>query len=123
MCSQFSRLADMSTLLLSGGMRCGAWLFDRSGPYSSTAFDSYEEPERFIRTIAAYSMMSDEKLGLDTFIERNDNDQLVNVVEDVTTGKERELQLELVLRQAMAGSKFPQISTRKRSGGGCQSIL
>jgi len=72
-----------------------AWVFDRSGPYSSTVFDIHEEPERFIRTIAAYAMMSDEELGLDTFIERDDGDQFITVVEDVT-GKERRLQLEPV---------------------------
>ena len=72
-----------------------AWVFDRSGPYSSTAFDIHEEPERFIRTIAAYVMMSDEDLGLDTFIERDDGDQFITVVEDAT-GKERRLQLESI---------------------------
>ena len=72
-----------------------AWVFDRSGPYSSTAFDIHEEPERFIRTIAAYVMMSDEELGLGTFIERDDGDQFITVVEDAT-GKERRLQLESV---------------------------
>ena len=72
-----------------------AWVFDRFGPYSSTAFDIHEEPERFIRTMAGYVMMSDEELGLDTFIERDDGDQFITVVEDVT-GKERRLQLEPV---------------------------
>ncbi len=72
-----------------------AWVFDRSGPYSSTAFDIHEEPERFIRTIAAYVMMSDEELGLDTFIERDDGDRFITVMEDAT-GKERRLQLEPV---------------------------
>lgn len=70
-----------------------AWVFDHSGPYSSTAFDIHEEPERFIRTIASYVMMSDEDLGLDTFIERDNGDQFITVVEDAT-GKERRLQLD-----------------------------
>ena len=70
-----------------------AWVFDRSGPYSSTVFDIHKEPERFIRTMAGYVMMSDEELGLDTFIERDDGDQFITVVEDAT-GKERRLQLE-----------------------------
>ncbi|KAL8788263.1 MAG: hypothetical protein Q9213_001783 [Squamulea squamosa] len=75
------------------GNEMRAWVFDRSGPYSSTAFDIHEEPERFIRTITAYVMMSDEELGLDTFIQRDDGDQFITVVEDVT-GEERRLQLE-----------------------------
>ena len=77
------------------GNEMRAWVFDRSGPYSSTAFDIHQEPERFIRTIAGYVMMSDEELGLDTFIERDDDDPFITVVEDVT-GKERRLQLEPV---------------------------
>ena len=67
-----------------------AWVFDRSGPYSSTAFDIHEEPERFIRTIAGYMMMSDKELGLDTFTEQDNSDQFITVVEDAT-GKERRL--------------------------------
>ena len=77
------------------GNEMRAWVFDRSGPYSSTAFDIHEEPERFIRIIAAYVMMSDQEMGLDTFIKRDDGDQFINVVEDAT-GKERRLHLEPV---------------------------
>ncbi|KAL8847182.1 MAG: hypothetical protein Q9221_007767 [Calogaya cf. arnoldii] len=75
------------------GNEMRSWVFDRSGPYSSTAFDIHGEPECFIRTIAAYVMMSDDELGLDTFIQRDDGDQFITVVEDAT-GKERRLQLE-----------------------------
>ncbi|KAL9585487.1 MAG: hypothetical protein Q9203_004230 [Teloschistes exilis] len=75
------------------GNEMRSWIFDRSGLYSSTAFDIHKEPERFIRTIAAYMMMSDEELGLDTFIQRDDGDQFITVVED-TTVKERRLQLD-----------------------------
>lgn len=71
------------------------WVFDRSGPYSSGEFDIHKEPELFLRTIAAYVMMSDEELGLDTFVERDDGDKFISIVEDAT-GKERRLQLELV---------------------------
>jgi Fungal protein kinase len=68
----------------------------RSGPYSSSVFNIHEEPECFIRTIAAYVMMSDEELSFNTFIERDDgDDQFITVIEDVT-GKERRLQLEPV---------------------------
>jgi len=77
------------------GNEMRSWVFDRSGPYSSTAFDINEEPERFVRMIAAYVMMSDEELGLDTFIERDNGDWFIIVMEDAT-GKERRLQLESV---------------------------
>ncbi len=67
------------------------WVFDRSGPYSSGEFDIHKEPEQFIRVIAGYAMMSDEELGLDTFVER-DEDRSITITEDVT-GKEKRLQL------------------------------
>ena len=75
------------------GHEMRAWVFDRSGPYSSTAFDIHKEPERFIRTIAAYVVMSDEELGLDTFIERYNANCFITVVEDAT-GQKRKLQLD-----------------------------
>ena len=70
------------------------WVFDRSGPYSSGPFDIHEEPERFIKAITGYVMMSDEELGLDTLVERDGENQSITVTEDVT-GKEKRLQLEL----------------------------
>lgn len=51
-----------------------SWMFDRSSPYSSTAFDINEKLKRFVRIIATYVMMSDEELSLDTFIERDNDD-------------------------------------------------
>lgn len=69
------------------------WVFDRSGPYSSGPFDIHEEPEQFIRAIAGYAMMSDEELGLDTFVERIGGDRFITIMEDATA-KETKLQLE-----------------------------
>jgi hypothetical protein len=60
---------------------CGSvmrlWVFDRSGSYSSRKFDIHEEPERFIRVIAGYALMTDEELGLNTFIKRDENDKYI----------------------------------------------
>jgi hypothetical protein len=53
------------------GMRL--WVFDRSGPYSSEKFDIHKEPERFVKVIAGYALMSDAELGLNTFIKRDGN--------------------------------------------------
>ncbi|KAA6409210.1 MAG: hypothetical protein FRX48_06763 [Lasallia pustulata] len=69
------------------------WVFDRSGPYSSGEFNIHKESEQFIRAIAAYAMMSDEELGLDTFAEWDGEDRFITITEDAT-GKERRLQLE-----------------------------
>jgi hypothetical protein len=49
-------------------------VFNRSNSYSLTVFDIHKKSERFIRTIAAYAMMSDEELSLNTFIKRDDDD-------------------------------------------------
>ncbi|KAH6725072.1 hypothetical protein BKA61DRAFT_42781 [Leptodontidium sp. MPI-SDFR-AT-0119] len=54
---------------------CGSlmrlWVFDRSGPYNSEVFDIHMEPERFIRVIAGYALMTEAELGLNTFIKRD----------------------------------------------------
>ncbi len=44
------------------------WVCDRSGPYSCERFDVHKDPVRFIKVIVAYTMMSDDDLGLNTFI-------------------------------------------------------
>ena len=76
-------------------------VFDRSGAFSAEPFDIHKEPERFIRTIAGYCMMSDEELGLDTFIEREGKKEFVTVFDKVS-GEHRRLQLETrpIARQA-----------------------
>jgi Fungal protein kinase len=63
------------------------WVFDRSGPYSS------DEPEQFVRALAGYALMSDEELGLDSFVERNGEGHFVTVTEDAT-GKETKIPLQ-----------------------------
>lgn len=43
---------------------CGSlirlWVFDRSGPYNSEKFDIHNEPERFVKVLAGYALMSDD---------------------------------------------------------------
>ena len=73
---------------------CGSlmttWVFDRSGCYSPASFNTHEQPERFIRVIAGYTMMDEEQLGLDTFIERDGDRHFVRVQHE-----ESEVRLEL----------------------------
>ena len=64
-------------------------MFDRSGPYSSGEFDIHKEPEQFIRAITGYAMMSDEELGLDTFVERDGGDLFITITEDATRDEKR----------------------------------
>ncbi|KAH9205216.1 hypothetical protein DL95DRAFT_528943 [Leptodontidium sp. 2 PMI_412] len=65
---------------------CGSlmrlWVFDRSGPFSSEKFDIHKEPERFVKVIAGYALMSDAELGLNTFIKRDGNGKYI-VARDV----------------------------------------
>ncbi|KAL5354469.1 hypothetical protein ACLOAV_000558 [Pseudogymnoascus australis] len=53
------------------------WVFDRSGPYSSEKFDIHKEPERFVRVITGYVLMTDAELGMNTFIRRDGNKYIV----------------------------------------------
>ncbi|TAQ83209.1 hypothetical protein B7494_g8467 [Chlorociboria aeruginascens] len=50
------------------------WMFDRSGAYSSEGFNILEEPERVMKVIAGYTLMTDEELGLNMSIKRDDPD-------------------------------------------------
>jgi len=79
------------------------WVFDRSGPYSSGEFDIHKEPEQFIRAIAGYAMMSDDELGLDTFVRRSGGDLSITIADDAT-GKPKQISLErapLVIQRAI----------------------
>ncbi|PQE09263.1 serine threonine- kinase Sgk2 protein [Rutstroemia sp. NJR-2017a BBW] len=65
---------------------CGSmmrlWVFDRSGSYNSEKFDIHKEPERFIRVIAGYALMTDAELGLNTFVKHDGNGKYI-VARDV----------------------------------------
>jgi hypothetical protein len=52
-------------------------VFDRSGPYSSEKFDIHKEPERFVKVIVGYTLMSAAELGLNTFIKRDRNGKYI----------------------------------------------
>ena len=47
------------------------WVLDRSGLYSCKKFDIHESPNRFIRVIAGYTLMSDDELGMNTYIKED----------------------------------------------------
>lgn len=46
---------------------------DRSGSYGSEKFDVHMEPERFVKAIARYALMTEAELGLNTLIKRDSN--------------------------------------------------
>ncbi len=69
------------------------WVFDRSGAYSSDIFGIHSQPELFIRVLAGYLLMMEKELGLDTFVEKDEDRRFVKIDNDVTGKKER-LELE-----------------------------
>ncbi|TWU74225.1 hypothetical protein ED733_003515 [Metarhizium rileyi] len=76
------------------GTEMETWIFDRSGPYSGATFDIHMEPEKFIRVICAYVMMSDAEFGLDTYTKAKDNKLFITIPVEAC-GKEQKRQLEL----------------------------
>jgi hypothetical protein len=66
------------------------WVFDRSRPYNSEKFDIYKEPERFIKVLAGYALMSNTELGLNTFIKRNRNNKYI-ITRDIRISLEDKL--------------------------------
>ncbi|KAI0525828.1 serine/threonine-protein kinase Sgk2 [Xylaria bambusicola] len=75
------------------------WVFDRSGAYSSGAFDIHNEPGRFARALISYATMDDNAMGLDTFIEREGKHHYVTV-DDVDSNKARIRLLRPIVRQS-----------------------
>jgi hypothetical protein len=65
------------------------WVFDCSGCYSPGAFNIHKEPEQFIQVIAGYTMMNEDKLGLDTFMEFGGNCHFIHVEQEGARGRKR----------------------------------
>ncbi|OJD18750.1 hypothetical protein ACJ73_08693 [Blastomyces percursus] len=55
------------------GTKMEAWVFDHSGPYSSGIIDVHADSRRFFQLLVGYTMMSDEELGLDTFVAKDED--------------------------------------------------
>ncbi|KAI0190238.1 serine/threonine-protein kinase Sgk2 [Xylaria flabelliformis] len=76
---------------------CGSimelWVFDRAGPYSSGMFDIIQQPERFTRVLVRYATMDNNALGLDTFIEKAQKDQVTLYDANSTTEGEMTINL------------------------------
>ncbi|EDN09008.1 predicted protein [Histoplasma mississippiense (nom. inval.)] len=79
------------------GTKMEAWVFDRSGPYSSGIIDVYEDSRRFFQVLVGYTMMSDEDLGLDSFIARDEDGNKSITVKGPGTLDEKVLQLGEIL--------------------------
>ncbi|KAH8799091.1 hypothetical protein F5884DRAFT_869681 [Xylogone sp. PMI_703] len=53
------------------------WVFDKFGAYSSERFDIHKNPERFVKVITGYTLMTEAELGLNTFINRDRNSKYI----------------------------------------------
>ncbi len=47
------------------------WIFDRSGSYNYEKFDIYKDPNRFIRVMTDYVLMSDKELNMNIYIKED----------------------------------------------------
>jgi hypothetical protein len=75
------------------------WVFDRSGEYSSDAFDIHDEPDQFARTLVGYTTMGNDAINLNTFVKRQNGHRYVTL--DDTNGKEKRVRLDrAMVRQA-----------------------
>ncbi|KAL6910518.1 hypothetical protein GGI43DRAFT_427151 [Trichoderma evansii] len=61
------------------GSKMELWVFDRSGCYSPGPFNIHEHPDRFIRVLSGYIMMSEDELGLDTFVQLEGDSSFINI--------------------------------------------
>ncbi|CAD6499984.1 BgTH12-04089 [Blumeria graminis f. sp. triticale] len=55
------------------------WIVDRSGAYSSSEINVINDQEKLVRALTAYTIMSDEELGLDTTICRHNERSFVRI--------------------------------------------
>ncbi|KAI1969878.1 hypothetical protein LOZ53_006367 [Ophidiomyces ophidiicola] len=78
------------------GAKMEAWVFDRSGPYSSGIFNIRENMKQFLHVILGYAMMSDEELGLETFMASGLDGKQAITVNATGTGKDTTIQLDRV---------------------------
>jgi hypothetical protein len=69
------------------------WVLDRSGLYGCEKFDIHKDPKRFIRVMAGYALMSDEELGINTYIKEDKDGKYIMFKGDDET-KETKLYLD-----------------------------
>ncbi|TWU72882.1 hypothetical protein ED733_004096 [Metarhizium rileyi] len=82
------------------------WVFDRSGPYSGTVFDIHKDPEKFIQVLCGYLMMTDDKLGLDTFCVEKEDKAFVTLPAE-PRGKKQKLELRPHSNLSSEGHSLP----------------
>jgi hypothetical protein len=101
------------------------WIFDRSGLYSCETFDIHEKPDRLITTIAGYTMMSDDELGINTHIK---NDELGKYIllkgDDETEAKKNYFEDQpIAFPQRIVSQRHTCYPAKRLASKGCEFVL
>ena len=76
------------------------WTFDRAGAYSGKAFDIVEEPHRFRSILAGYMSMDDDELGLNTFLQKDEQGVFVELKEqNLSSGRRLSVDKDAFVKQ------------------------
>lgn len=67
--------------------------FNCSGAFSAAEIDILKEPERLVRVLAGYVLMSDKESGMDTFVKRQGKRKFMTFTDD-DSQEERQSRLE-----------------------------
>ena len=92
MCSPTNRRAAFVHEFTLTGTEMEIWVFNHSGPFSSTAFDIYDKPEEFIQALCG-SLISDEELKSDTFTKQKDSKRFVTIPAQIGSKKRKRFEL------------------------------
>ncbi|CAD6502843.1 BgTH12-05432 [Blumeria graminis f. sp. triticale] len=74
------------------------WVVDRSGGYSSGEIKIIESQEKLVRALSSYMLMSDEELGLDTFVRYVGQHAYITIPDGDNPGEQIEVVPEPVAR-------------------------
>ncbi|EPQ65036.1 BgtA-20979 [Blumeria graminis f. sp. tritici] len=82
------------------GTQLRLWVFDPCGAFGSGMIDIKDEPERFIRAITAYTLMNDDELGIDLFMD-SDNQQITVKINQSTENQVFQLDMTPVMKKRL----------------------
>jgi Fungal protein kinase len=101
------------------------WVFDRSGAYSCMPFDIEQRPDLFIKAMAGYTMMSDEEVGFNLFVQE-DTLGLYIVFSDGSRVKAERLYLEdqaIVAAQYLVGTGTTCYAARRPTSSSLEFVV
>ena len=75
------------------------WIFDRFDFYNSEVFDIYKKFEQFIKTIAKYTLINDEKFDVNIFTNLNEKYRFIIIIENTIDKKKLRLKKNSIIYQ------------------------